>query len=159
MRQAPAERRLRQSDRDRSSEHEVNYTAALLPWPFRSKITSISQMHCMHLNVTQGNRFGMVQVHGESWWTMVNPHATSAKQWLVSPLEAPTPLWGSRPQEEASWRRRAGDPTPSHDLFGVDVYHCLPHIYGSGDGLLLGLPHYISWFFAKPVNMHEVLTI
>ena len=38
VRQAPAERRLRQSDRDRSSEHEVNYTAALLPWPFRSKI-------------------------------------------------------------------------------------------------------------------------
>ena len=43
--------------------------------------------------------------------------------------------------------------------FGVDVYLCLPHIYGSGYGLLLGLPHYISWFFAKPVNMHEGLTI
>jgi len=61
VRQAPAERRLRQSDRDRSSEHEVNYTAALLPWPFRSKITSVPQ------NVTQGNRFGMVQVHCEEW--------------------------------------------------------------------------------------------
>lgn len=133
VRQAPAERRLRQSDRDRSSEHEVNYTAALLPWPFRSKITSVPQMHalhCMHLNVTQGNRFGMVQVHCEEWWTMVNPHAKSAKQWLVSPLEAPTPLWGSRLQEEASWRRRVGDPAPSHDLFYMGINHDKPTIWG-----------------------------
>ena len=128
VRKAPAERRLRQSDRGRSSEHEVNYTAALLPRLHDPSDTKLQVLRrCIHCISRKQICFfwGMVQVclqswwtmvnHGEPWWTMVNPLIKSADS--VSPLEAPTPLWGSRPREEASWRRQAGDPAASHDLF------------------------------------------